>query len=268
MAIKLFVTDLDGTLLPTQATVSEGNIRAVQDAVAAGVTVTIATGRMYRAALPVAQALGVNVPIITYNGALIKTVDGNVIYRSCLEPSLVVKILDFCESRGWYVQSYSRDSLRYPEHTELSDQYEKSQLVTGEAVGWDGMREITEETPKLLCIAPRPEEAEERVKALSEHFAGRLEVFRSSPRYIELVRVGVSKAAAVTLLAERMGITKDEVMAIGDGNNDIPMLQAAGRSVAMGNAIPEVKAVCDYVTGDCLEDGFADAIYRYVLEKN
>ena len=65
-----------------------------------------------------------------------------------------------------------------------------------------------------------------------------------------------------------MGITKDEVMAIGDGNNDIPMLQAAGKSVAMGNAIPEVKAVCDYVTGDCLEDGFADAIYRYVLEKN
>ena len=79
MAIKLFVTDLDGTLLPTQATVSEGNIRAVQEAVAAGVTVTIATGRMYRAALPVAQALGVNVPIITYNGALIKTVDGKVI---------------------------------------------------------------------------------------------------------------------------------------------------------------------------------------------
>ena len=72
MNIQLFVTDLDGTLLPTGKDVPQVNIDAVQRAVKAGVTVTIATGRMYRAALPVAQAIGVDVPIITYNGALIK----------------------------------------------------------------------------------------------------------------------------------------------------------------------------------------------------
>ena len=82
MSVKLFVTDLDGTLLPSGKDVPRENIEAVQKAVRAGVIVTIATGRMYRAALPVAEALGVDVPIITYNGALIKSTKGKVYHTS------------------------------------------------------------------------------------------------------------------------------------------------------------------------------------------
>ena len=114
MSIKLFVTDLDGTLLPKGQQVSQKNIDAVQAAVKAGVTVTIATGRMYRAALPVALALGVDVPIITYNGALIKSTSGEVFYESFLPEQVIADVVSFCQERGWYLQSCSHDELICP----------------------------------------------------------------------------------------------------------------------------------------------------------
>ena len=107
MDIKLFVTDLDGTLLPSGAEVPRRNIEAAQRAVRAGVTVTIATGRMYRAALPVARALGVDVPIITYNGAVIKSVSGKVYDENFLPPDVVGEVLSFCRARAWHVQLLS-----------------------------------------------------------------------------------------------------------------------------------------------------------------
>lgn len=100
MSVKLFVTDLDGTLLPSGKDVPRENIEAVQKAVRAGVIVTIATGRMYRAALPVAEALGVDVPIITYNGALIKSTKGKVYHTSYLKPEVIEQVVDFCQEQA------------------------------------------------------------------------------------------------------------------------------------------------------------------------
>lgn len=266
MAIKLFVTDLDGTLLPDGTTVSEKNVKAVQEAVKAGITVTIATGRMFRAALPVAEALGVNVPIITYNGALIKSVDGEIIHSVFLEPQLVKELVDFFESKGWYLQSYSEDNLIYPEYNTYSEYYENAQKLKGRAVGWKGLREYTNQVAKLLSISNGIEETQLRIDEILKAFKGRVDVVSSNARYCEIIAPGVSKASAIKHLADEMGINQAEVMAIGDSNNDLEMLKAAGKSIAMGNAIPEVKTACDYVTGACEEDGFAEAIYRYALE--
>ncbi len=266
MAIKLFVTDLDGTLLPTGTKVSEKNIKAVQDAVKAGITVTIATGRMYKASLPVAETLGVNVPIITYNGALIKSIGGEILHSVFLEPRLIEEIVDFFEKRNWYLQSYSCDNLIYPEYNAYAEHYEDAQKLKGSAVGWDGLRTHTDEVAKMLSITNGIEETRLRIEEIRKAFEGRLEAVSSNPRYCEMVVPGVSKAAAIKHLADMMGIKQAEIMAIGDSNNDLEMLKAAGKSIAMGNAIPEVKEACDYVTGTCEEDGFAEAIYRYALK--
>ena len=115
MAVKLFVSDLDGTMLPDGNVVSAENIAAVRRAVEAGVTVTIATGRMFEAALPVARALGVDVPIISYNGGLIKSPSGCVYEEHTVDPALAHDIIAFCKERGWYIQSYSSGVLRYVE---------------------------------------------------------------------------------------------------------------------------------------------------------
>lgn len=267
MSIKLFVTDLDGTLLPSGQQVSDENIKAAQDAVKAGVTVTIATGRMYRAALPVAKALGVDVPIITYNGALIKTVAGEVLYSSYLDPGLVCRMIDYCRERDWYLQIYSQDELYYAERNKYAEAYEADQQVKGHAVGWDGLKDHTAAVCKLLSITDGSDETDARIAELRSVFGDVLSPVRSKAQYAEIINPGVSKAAGIRKLAERLDISIDDTMAIGDAENDLPMLKAAGHSVAMGNAVAAVKAVCDYETGTCEQDGWASAIRRYVLEQ-
>jgi Cof subfamily protein (haloacid dehalogenase superfamily) len=265
MSIKLFVTDLDGTLLNGDKTISAQNKAAIQAAVAAGVTVTIATGRMYVSALPYAKELGVDVPIITYNGALIKSVAGRVLSDAFLPAADVKEILDYCLARDWYIQLYSNEELYFTVESAYASQYEQSAGVKGHAVGRDGIYQHLEQVPKLLSITAGEAVTEARVAELARAFAGRIMPVRSNPEYVEIVGVGVNKAAAVQELAAKLGLAMDEVMCIGDSNNDLPMLRAAGHSVAMGNARDEVKAACDYVVTDCEHSGVADAIRRYVL---
>ena len=265
MAVKLFVSDLDGTMLPNGNVVSAENIAAVQCAVRAGVTVTIATGRMFEAALPVAEALGVDVPIIAYNGALIKSPSGRIYEEHAIDPMLARDIITFAQARGWYIQSYSGGVLRYAVACEESRFYEDSQKITGKAVGRDGMLAYVTGNCKLLLVTEGRAVSEARAQMLMDAFGAHIGVTRSADRLVEIVVKGVSKASALTALAAKLGITADETMAIGDAYNDLPMLKAAGKSVAMGNAFPEVKEEADYETLSCTENGLAAAIYTYVL---
>jgi len=265
MGVRLFVSDLDGTMLPDGNVVSAENIAAVRRAVEAGVTVTIATGRMFEAALPVAKALGVDVPIISYNGALIKSPSGHIYEEHLIDPLLTRDILTFCKERGWYIQSYSGGVLRYAEACEESRFYENSQKLTGMAVGWDGLYAHVAGNCKLLLVTEGREVTIKRAETLLSAFGTQVDVTRSADCLIEIVPKGISKASALQSLAAKLGIPIEETMAIGDAYNDLPMLKAAGKSVAMGNAFPEIKEVTDYETLTCEENGLAAAIYHYVL---
>lgn len=266
MAVKLFVSDLDGTLLNRQHKISEKNKQAVQRAVAAGVTVTIATGRMYPSALPYAKQLNVDVPIITYNGAMIKTVSGEILAAEYIEEEAVKDIVAFCRGQNWYIQVYAGDTLYFAEHDENAKAYETAAGVVGVAVG-DKLGDVCRHVPKMLVVVEDVEKTDEFVLRLQEKFSGRVFVTKSNPEYIEIVSPKVNKAAALTILMEKLHLEKEEVMAIGDSNNDAPMLKYAGKSVAMGNASEGIKRLCAYVTGDCDEDGVAEAIEKYVLQE-
>lgn len=264
MAIQLFVTDLDGTLLNRQHEISAANRQAVLDAVARGVTATIATGRMYASALPYAKRLAVDVPIITYNGALIKSVAGEVWFEKCLAPDAVADVYALCRQNGWYVQTYKDDGLYFVERDLRAHRYEVAAGVRGEAVG-DALYKLTEHVPKLLLITQGSAQSDTFVREIAAALGNRVFATKSNPEYIEIVHPDVNKAAALTVLMERLGLTKDEVMAIGDSNNDLPMLRAAGCSVAMGNASEEIRALCTDVTADCDDDGVAKAIEKHIL---
>ena len=263
--VKLFVTDIDGTLLVPGKKVSAKNIEAVQAMTKAGVTVVIATGRMHSAALPVAAQLGVSVPIISYNGALIKSSAGEVIHAQYMEEEKVLALINFFEERGWYLQSYSDDVLYVPERNDGAKFYETMLNVTANEVGWDGMRGIIKDVPKLLSVSETPEETEEKLAAVRENFGGQIEITRSAPRFCEFMHLGISKASAIKILAQKLGVANDEILTIGDSDNDLPMLTEVGTGVAMGNAVPAVKAACSIVTDTCENDGFAKAVYDYVL---
>ena len=267
MSIKLFVTDLDGTLLPSGVKVSEKNIRAVRDMVDAGVIFTLATGRMYRAALAIAKTLSVDVPLITYNGALIKSVSGEVIHEDCLPQSTVIELIEFCRLKGWHIQTYADDQLRFAELNHYAESYMKSVAVDGAAVGWDGLKKYSARSYKLLLVTDGDRESKACIVELKNKFGDRLDAAQSNPQYVEITSKGVSKASALRLMAARYNVAIDETLAIGDSGNDLPMLKAAGVSVAMGNASDAVKDACAHVTGLCVEDGFADAVYNFVLNR-
>ena len=263
--IKLFVTDIDGTLLPTGGTISAKNISAVQAMIKAGVKVVIATGRMHSAALPIAAQLGVSVPIISYNGAIIKSSSGEVIYAQYMDEEKVLALINFFEGYGWHLQSYSDDVLYVPEYNDLVKFYETMIKVKAVEVGWNGLRERTKDVPKLLSVSDTPEEAIHRLNETKKIFGGQIEITRSAARFTEFMALGVSKASAIKILAEKFKIANEEILAIGDSENDLQMIMSVGCGVAMGNAVETVKKVSPHITDTCENDGFAKAVYDYVL---
>ena len=266
MAIKLFATDLDGTLLNEKKQITEGNKQAFKELVKAGVVPTISTGRMYDASRRYAQQLEMDVPIITYNGALIKSVSGKVYYEGFLQPALVSEIYGYCHKHNYYFQSYQDDKLYFEVYNEKSTAYEESIGVKGICIGKD-IEKLTTGIPKILIITEGNDESDAVAKLFNEDFAGRAHAAKSQATYVEIMAPNVNKASGLKRLAEKLGFSMDEVMAIGDANNDIPMLKAAGFSAVMGSAKDDVKACGDVVVGDNEHDGVAEAIYKYVLKK-
>ena len=168
--------------------------------------------------------------------------------------------------RNIHLQTYSEDILRYPAKNKFTESYETMQKVSGEAVGWDGLKKNLSHVCKVLSICETAEENFKIIRAVEENFAGKVDVTKSAPIFAEIVSPGVSKASATKILAKKFGIDKSEIAAIGDADNDLPMLLSAGTSIAMGNATDEVKKSCTVTTSNCEDDGFAEAVYKYVLK--
>ena len=263
--IKMFVTDIDGTLLPTGGSVSAKNVAAVQAMINAGVKVILATGRMYSAALKIAEQLKVPVPIIAYNGALIKSSTGEVLHTHYMDDELVLKIIDFFAEHGCHIQSYSNDILYVPARNSGVEYYEEVIHVKAVTVGWNGLRERAKNVTKLLSISDDNDELVDSMNAIRKIFGSQVEVTRSNIKFAEFMASGVTKAGAIKILADKFGINNDEILAIGDSENDLPMLTSVGYGVAMGNALPSIKEACKYITDTCENDGFAKAVYDYVL---
>lgn len=264
MAIKLVALDLDDTLLNSKLAVSPRACEAIRKAVAQGVTVTIATGRMYRSALPYAKQLGLDVPIITYNGALIKScLSGEVLLDQPIDKQLAQTVLALCKERGWYIQNYVQDELYVEKINQYSELYSRLSGVPATAVG-DRLYAGEDSSSKMLIMSTEEGiiEIYDTCKAL---FGNKLSIAISKPTYLEITDPLANKGRALAFLADKLGIKKDETMAIGDSGNDIDMLKYAGWGVAMGNASAAIKALARLETLSNDADGVAEAIERYVL---
>lgn len=265
--IKLIVSDIDGTLLTKRYEFAPGVEEAVAEARARGVIFVVCTGRMHAAAMRYARMLSLTEPIISYNGAVVKEQNGDVIEASYFSPSLFGRLLLYVEARGWYAQSYEDDEFYYPRAIPATIEYEEANKLKGHEVGFDGMLSRSARVPKLLVMRGTAEEADEALRDIKKSFDGEILAVKSTATYIEITMPGVSKGHGLSVLARRYGVSLGETMAMGDAGNDISMIEAAGVGVAMGNATDDVKAAADFVTTSVDDGGSAMAINRFVLGK-
>ncbi len=267
--IKLIASDLDDTLLDRNVQVSAKNKEAITKALDEGIFFTIATGRMYQATAPFAKALGLDPQqaLICYNGALVRRLSGEVIYEQPLSTELSSLIADYGQRQGWTINAYFDDELYVSSLNQDVRDYAKHVKVGVTAVG-DLVKFIEDGSKRLskMMIISEPEQTLERIEELRPLVGEGCQLLRSRPKFIEITNSQAHKGNALLWLAQSLGIEVDEVMAIGDSQNDITMIKMAGFGVAVANASQEVQAAADHVVASHHDDGVAQAIATLALQ--
>jgi hydroxymethylpyrimidine pyrophosphatase-like HAD family hydrolase len=273
-SIKLLVIDIDGTLLNPKGEISPAVLASVQAAQQAGIVVTLATARRYGNTAKIATEAGLVGPLILYDGALIvEHPQASIVYSRTLAADIAQQGVELLARHRIQPVVHPDDGLAEEIWTgpaELDNLWLDAYFATYP----ERMRRMPCES---LCTGhPNPRRvvafaAEESIAGLigevSALHCSWTSIKRGSFGSAELVMMdyGCSKASGVAALADALHIPLSEVMAIGDNNNDITMLQAVGWGVAMGQASEEVKAAAQAVTASNGEDGVAQAIARYAL---
>ena len=267
MQIKLIATDMDDTLLNSQVQVSERNKAAIHKALAAGVHVLLATGRMFLSAQRYAQQLELpDVPLVTYNGALVKaSQSGKVYYEKRLKLETAKALLAYCREHGYYVQAYYDQEIITRETCEFSRRYEAVGGTAPRPVG-DALYTLTEPPYKMIMMTD-PAQLPAIWKDIERRFAGRVDVTTSKVDFIELMEPGVNKWEAVRMCGQVLGVRPAEMMCCGDSENDYEMVKCAGLGVAVANATPRVLQAAKLVTADHDQDGVALAIETILTQQ-
>ncbi len=267
MRIRLVAIDLDGTLVNDRLEMDPRDVAAVKAATAAGVTVVLATGRMFKSSLRYAGPLGLTGPIINYQGAVVREIaSGDVWYRCELTMPMQQRVLAFAEPRDWHVNAHVDERVYTARARPEADLYARVAMVPYEVVGplskW-----VKQDSTKMVLVDLDPADVPKRIAELTAWMGDVGRVTRSLDWFVEVINPQVSKSRALALVADRLGIAQAEVCAIGDNLNDQDMVSWAGFGVAMGNAPEALKAGAKYVTGPIGEAGVAQVIERFVIGK-
>jgi len=264
--IKLIVVDLDGTLLNSDHQMTERTEKALKTAIQKGVQVVIATGKTYLSARDLIDRLGLTTPGIYLQGLAIYNGDGTIKHQQTLDSDLARTVITFGEERGFTMVAYSGTRILVRSLNEddriLSEKYHEP---VPEAVG--PLQNLLGNTPINKIIAIRLNDAR-RITALrwqlGVQLGGKAKLTQALLDMLEILPPGASKGTALKVLLRDMGIASANVMAIGDGENDIEMIQMAGVGVAMANASQKLKDVATYITTSNDEDGIVQAIEKYI----
>jgi 5-amino-6-(5-phospho-D-ribitylamino)uracil phosphatase len=269
---RLLAMDIDGTLVNSRDELTAGTRAALARVAAAGIQVVLATGRRYSRALELVEPLAIDVPLVTNSGALVKDpLDHRTLYAARFEPEVLCDAVSVIDRRGFepllcgdtFAEGF--DYYQAPGAARTSELAEFLTLNPGCGRLWPA---LVDDPPRDVFAAfvlgsyVQMRDLEEHLHAV---MPGKLttSVLRS-PRYrgyfCEWAPAGVSKWSAVCHLAERWGIDPAAICAVGDDVNDIPMIRAAGLGVAMGNALPAVKAAADRVAPSHDEEGVVELV--------
>jgi Cof subfamily protein (haloacid dehalogenase superfamily) len=283
--MRLIATDLDGTLLNEEHEVSKENIKAIQRAQEQGIEVIVATGRTYFDAVSICKKFGLNTYLISYNGAAIHDKIGQEISSLTMGRDDVRYMVDWLEERDYYYEVSTNKKIYISSHAK-EILHREAQRLKGTAFEVDStyFEEIVEQIFSQSGMTPvkNYEEAMDAEEALYkvfcfsfddkkrqiaiDNFAGMKQFLMTSSmtNNFELGNKDASKGNALKIVADRLGISLDKAMAIGDNYNDVSMMEIVGFSVAMGTAKEDIKKLCSFVTYGNDKHGVAHAIEKFM----
>ncbi len=268
---KLFLTDLDGTLLDDDKQISPPTREVLEKWTKAGHVFAFGTGRALVSALAIRKALGLEKLcryLICYNGVQIYDAQENrMIFETGIRQETAVKILDLAESLGVHCHTYQGPYIVTRRETEALRAY-RFHIHMPLIVEEDIMKQLPFPPALLLAIElDEPDRLKTLQSALSEQFGDEVISYFSSSQYLDILPAGVSKGGALKTLADHLGIPIEDTLAAGDEENDISMVQTARIGIAMKNGTKRIRAVADVITEeDNCHDGLAVTL-RQLLEE-
>ena len=269
MKYKLLVLDVDGTLLNDEREISKRTLAALLKVQQMGVRIVLASGRPTYGLMPLAKTLELGNYggfVLSYNGCqIIKAQNGEILFERRINPEMLPYLEKKARKNGFAIFTYHDDTLI----TDSPDnEYIKNEALLNnlKIIREDEFSTARDFAPcKCMLVSDK----EKALIGLEQHWekrlAGTLDAFRSEPYFLEVVPCGVNKANTLGALLEHLGVTREEVIAVGDGVCDVTMLQLAGMGVAMGHSQDSVKVCADYVTASNEEDGVALAVEKLIL---
>lgn len=287
--IKLIASDMDGTLLDAEMRISRENIEAIQYAQSKGIEFMVATGRNRFEALPALEEAGVDCAMITLNGAQVFDQEGNEVFSAPIDLQTTQAVLDILDehqiyyevstNKGTYSESKEQRIENFAAHIAETMPHLTHKMAIAMTVARleflpihfiDNIREliVQEDITVLKIICFHKEGALYLGPAAKKmNVYDELIITSSSENNIEINHRAAQKGIAVGHVALNRNIDMQDVMTIGDNLNDVSMIQAAGVSFAMGNALPELKEYAKYVTETNVQSGVGKAIVRAIDEE-
>ena len=256
--IKLAAFDLDGTLLDSQRSLTPAAKKAVACLQQKGIYVVLVTGRSYSAVKPIYDQLGLHAPIVCYNGAgVVNGDDGAMIHSLLLPDHLTRGVIQIARRHNVHVHVFISDRMYYEKERKEAWDYEKQLGIKGTLVPFDEMKDLN--VLKALCIADH-EILQQVSRDIGNAYGENITRVFSYPHFLEVMDGRVNKVEGLKAVSRQYGISRDEMIAFGDGENDIEMLRYAGIGIAMENAYEHVKEAADLITASNDEEGITKSL--------
>jgi Cof subfamily protein (haloacid dehalogenase superfamily) len=267
---KLLVIDIDGTLINRYGDVPLENREALALVRSSGMQVSLSTGRSLKSSLSIINQLSLDSHHIFFDGALVSRPHASEeVYVQTIDREVVGQMIEFARSHDIDLELYSTTDYFAQRETWSTEAHRQFFGVEPAIVDYTGLWERERIVKGGLVVTNTDEEA--KARRFDDHFAGSLHFSQvkvptfPDVTFINILAPGTSKGIALEALASHLGIRLAEVVAVGDGKNDISLLCTAGLGIAMGNAHEEVKKVADHITLDVEEHGLAAAIKELLI---
>jgi Cof subfamily protein (haloacid dehalogenase superfamily) len=262
--IKLVLADVDGTLVTPDKTITERSKAAVRKLAEANITFAITSGRPPRGMAMLVEPLGLRTPIAGFNGGMLVNPDMTPIEINAVPPELVGRIIRNLLGRGFDVWVYQQNEWFLRDPTAPHAEREQRTVQFAPTVTND-LESHVEGVVKIVGVCDDKSAIEACETEARERFGDFISAARSQPHYLDVTHPSANKGAVVRRLSREFGVPHEAIATLGDMPNDVDMFALAGLSIAMGQASEDVKRSAQRVTKPNTEDGFAEAIERFVL---